>query len=57
MTITLFLVCTAFLVLANPINFLLVYYSYVDNKTSPEVFATFKLIKTIFEMVKLSYIV
>ena len=51
MTITLFLVCTAFLVLANPIYFLLVFYSFVDNKATPERFAVFQLLKTVFEMV------
>ena len=52
LTITLFLVYTAFLILANPIQFLLVIYSYVvDNRATPYRFAVFQLLKTIFEMV------
>ena len=51
LTLTLVLVCTSFLLLATPLYFLLAYYSFVDNKASPKTFATFQLIKTIFEQV------
>ena len=51
LTLTLILVCTAFLLLANPIYFLLVVYSFVDNKATPQRFAVFQFLKTIFELV------
>ena len=53
LTLTLVLVCSSFLLLATPLYFLLVVYSFVDNKASPERFATFQLIKTIFEQVNI----
>ena len=51
LTLILVLVCTAFLLLANPIYFLLVVYSFVDNKATPQRFAVFQFLKTICEMV------
>ena len=51
LTLILVLVCTAFLLLANPIYFLLVVYSFVDNKATPHRFAVFQFLKTICEMV------
>ena len=53
LTLTLVLVCTSFLLLATPLYFLLVVSSFLDNKASPERFATFQLIKTIFEQVNI----
>ena len=50
LTFTLFLLCTAFLVLANPINFLLIYYSFVDNQATPEGFCYVSPIKPILNI-------
>ena len=51
--LTLVLVCSSFLLLATPLYFLLAFYSFFDNKETPERFATFQLIKTIFEQVNI----
>ena len=51
LTLTLILVCVAFLVLATPLYTLIAIFTFVDAMTSPKRFAVFTLIKNIFEQV------
>ena len=51
MTITLILVCMAFLVLATPLYTLIAVFSFLDARVSPHRFAIFTLTKNIFEQV------
>ena len=51
LTLTLILVCGAFLVLASPIFTLLTVFTFVDPLASPRRFANFNLMRGIFEQV------
>ena len=51
LTLTLILVCVAFLVLATPLYTLIAVFTFVDAMASDKRFAVFTLMKNIFEQV------
>ena len=51
LTMTLILVCVAFLVLATPLYSLIALFTFMDAMANPKRFAVFTLIKNIFEQV------
>ena len=55
LTLTLILVCVAFLLLASPLFTLIVVFTFVDPLASARRFANFTLMKNIFEQVCLCY--